>query len=89
MLTHDGASIVASRLVNKPYDKFGNIAIGDNVFIGIDSIILPGVTIGSNVIIGVGSVVTTDVNDDSIVAGVPARFICFIFDYIRKKSTFI
>ena len=51
------------------------IHIGDNVWIGSDSTILPGVTIGNGAIIGAGSVVTKDVASYTAVAGVPARFI--------------
>ena len=43
--------------------------IGDNVIVGINSIILPGVRIGNHVVIGAGSVVTKDVPDNVIVAG--------------------
>ena len=47
------------------------ITIGDDVFIGAQSIILKGVTIGDRAIIGAGSVVTKDVSADAIVAGNP------------------
>lgn len=86
-LTHDGGSLVASVLKNKPFDKFGIIKIGDNVFIGINSIILPGVSIGSNVIIGAGAVVTKNVEDNCVVAGIPARYICSISEYIDKNES--
>ena len=49
--------------------------IGDNVFIGIHSLILPGVRIGNSVIIGAGSVVTKDIPDNCIAAGNPAKVI--------------
>jgi acetyltransferase-like isoleucine patch superfamily enzyme len=48
------------------------IVIGDDVFIGANSIILKGVTIGDRAVIGAGSVVTRDVPEDSVVAGNPA-----------------
>ena len=54
---------------------FVDTKIGNNVFIGANSIIMPGITIGNNIIIGAGSVVTKDVEDFSIVAGNPARFL--------------
>ena len=51
------------------------VQIGDDVWIGTRSIILPGVTIGSHSIIGAGSVVTKDVPEWAIVAGNPANLI--------------
>ena len=51
------------------------ITIGDDVWIGGGSIILPGVTIGNNVIIGAGSVVTKDVPDNTLAYGNPCRII--------------
>ena len=50
-----------------------DVYIGSNCFIGIASIILPGVHIGNNCIIGAGAVVTKDFPDNSIIAGNPAR----------------
>lgn len=67
------------------YTKIGRVSIGDNVFIGAESIVLPGVTIGSNVVIGAGSVVTHDVPDGMLVAGNPARTICSLEDYLQKE----
>lgn len=51
------------------------IIVGNDVWIGTRSIILPGVRIGNHVIIGAGSVVTKDVPDWAIVAGNPARIL--------------
>lgn len=62
------------------------IEIGDNVFIGAGSIILPNVTIGDNVIIGAGSVVTKDIMSNSVVAGNPACRICSLDAYLEKNS---
>lgn len=49
------------------------VEIGDYVFVGPRAIILPGVKIGKGAIIGAGAVVTKDVDENSIVAGVPAK----------------
>ena len=51
------------------------IKIGNKVWIGSNATILPGVTIGDGAIIAAGAVVTKDVEEESIVAGVPAKFI--------------
>ena len=51
------------------------VVIGDDVWIGANATIIPGVTIGNNVIIAAGAVVTEDVPDNCMVAGVPARFV--------------
>lgn len=51
------------------------VIIGNNVWIGGDATILPGVKIGNNVVIGGGAVVTKDIPSDTLVAGNPARFI--------------
>lgn len=53
----------------------GHIEVGDNVFIGTNTIITRPVKIGKNVIIGAGSVVTKDIPDNEIWAGNPARLI--------------
>lgn len=51
------------------------IVIGDNVWIGSNATLLPGVTVGDGAIIAAGAVVTRDVDECSVVAGVPAKFI--------------
>lgn len=48
------------------------VNIGNDVWIGANAVILPGVNIGNNVVVAVGAVVTKDEEDDCIVAGVPA-----------------
>ena len=51
------------------------VVIGDDVWLGANCTVLPGVTIGSNVIIAAGAVVNRDVPDNCVFGGVPARFI--------------
>ena len=67
------------------YTKIGRVTIGDNVFIGAESVVLPGVSIGSNVIIGANSTVTHDVPDNTVVAGSPARVLCSLEEYLAKE----
>ncbi len=49
--------------------------IEDDVWIGANAVILPGVTIGQHAVVAAGAVVTTDVPENTIVAGVPAKII--------------
>ena len=68
------------------YTKIGRVTIGDNVFIGAESVVLPGVTIGNNVIVGANSTVTHDIPDNTVVAGTPAKLICTLDDYLNKEK---
>lgn len=69
---------------NSGYEYGIPITIGDNVWIGGNSVILPGVTIGSNVVIGAGSVVTKDIPDNRVAAGNPCRVIREITEDDRR-----
>ncbi|MDX8339298.1 acyltransferase [Draconibacterium sp. IB214405] len=61
---------------NQPWSQENNtITIGDDVWIGANSVILPGVTISNGAVIGAGSIVTKDVPKFAIVAGNPARLL--------------
>ena len=51
------------------------VTIGNDVWIGMRSIIMPGVKIGNGAVIGAGAIVTKDVPDYAIVGGVPAKVI--------------
>ena len=51
------------------------VVIGDDVWIGANAVILPGVTIGRHVVVAAGAVVTKDVPDYCVVAGVPAKVV--------------
>ena len=61
-----------------------SIHIGDNVWIGANSVILPGVHIGENTVIGAGSVVTKDIPDNVVAVGNPCRVIREINDNDMK-----
>ncbi|MBT1191862.1 acyltransferase [Rhodococcoides kroppenstedtii] len=79
-VTHDGGTRVLRRR-NPGLHVYGRIVIGNNCFIGMRTIILPGVTIGDDVVIGAGSVVTKDVPSRSVAAGVPCRVLKNLDDY--------
>jgi len=61
------------RVINPDKEPRSRTVIHDNVFIGVNSVILPGVEIGADAIIGAGSVVTDDVEEDTVYAGNPAE----------------
>lgn len=88
LITHDGGVWVLRHW--KPeyrnIDMIRRIKIGDNVHIGTNATIMPGVTIGSNCIIGCGAIVTKDVPDNSICVGVPARVIETLEEYEQKHA---
>lgn len=70
--------------VNHPLNPMGRrkhlgiakpVKIGNDVWIGANVVILPGVTIGNNVVIAAGAVVTKDIPDNVLVGGIPAKII--------------
>ena len=69
---------------NSLYEYGISVTIGDNVWIGGNTIILPGVHIGSNTVIGAGSVVTKDIPDWVVAAGNPCRVIKKITEDDKK-----
>ena len=69
---------------NSAYEYGISVTIGDNVWIGGNTVIVPGVHIGSNTVIGAGSVVTKDIPDWVIAAGNPCRVIRKITEEDRE-----
>jgi acetyltransferase-like isoleucine patch superfamily enzyme len=90
-INHDGGMWVFRE--NEPdIELFGTIKIGSNVFIGMDTLILPGVTIGNNCVIGAGSIVTRDIPNNTVALGSPARPLKSIDDYrqsVDQKAMFV
>lgn len=81
ILLHDASTKMALK-----YSRVGRVTIGDNVFIGADSIILPSITIGNNVVVGAGTVVTKDVPDNSVIVGNPGRIITSYDEFINRNK---
>ena len=84
LLLHDAS-------INKELNfvKIGKITIGNNVFVGAGSIILPNVSIENNVIIGAGSVVSKNIPDDVVAVGNPIRVIGTYDAYMDKYRRWI
>lgn len=85
-ITHDGGTLVIDpkEYESNPFVICGDIKIGDNVYIGERTTILPGVTIGDNVIIGCSSVVTKDIPENTVAAGAPCRVVNTKENYVKK-----
>ena len=81
ILAHD-----ASTWIETGYTKMANTIIGNNVFIGAGSVILPGSHVGDRVIIGAGSVVRGEVPGNSVFMGNPGRVVCSYDEYIAKNK---
>lgn len=83
-----GVRILAHDASTKPYLGYTRIAkvdIGNRVFIGAGSIVMPGVRIGNDVVIGAGSIVTKDLPDNVVAFGNPARVMGALDAYIERR----
>ena len=85
-VNHDGGMWIF-RDKEPELNIFGRIKIGNNVFVGLRSVIFPGVTVGNNVVIGACSLVNRDIPDNVVVAGVPAKIICTVDEYYKKNES--
>lgn len=89
-VTHD----IIHKMLNIKYEndefkeRVGCIEVMDNVFIGSGTRILYNTRIGSNVVIGSDSLVNKDIPNNSVYAGVPARYICSFDEYLEKARQY-
>jgi NDP-sugar pyrophosphorylase family protein len=79
ILCHD-----ASTIIHTGKTRVEKTIIGNNVFMGANSVVLPGIIVGNNVIIGAGAVVTKNIPDGMVVGGNPAKILCTVLEYINK-----
>ena len=70
-----GAVLMAHDFCTHKINHKRGVTIGSKCFIGVNAIVMPGVTIGDSVVVGSGSVVTKDVPSNCIVCGNPAKII--------------
>lgn len=86
LVTHDGGTwVFRDEPEYQGLQRFGRIDIEDNCFIGAGSILLPGIRVGPNSVVGAASVVTKSVPPNTVVAGVPAKHICNLEEYIARS----
>lgn len=86
ILTHGFDWVILKRIYHELLGSSGKVVIEDNVFIGMDSVILPGTRIGKNTIIGAGSIVTGDIPPDSVAVGNPCKVKMSITEYYEKRK---
>lgn len=86
ILTHDYSLSTIRRKYGEWIGEGGTIHIGNNCFIGMDSILLMGTSIGDNCVVGAGSVVKGKFPDNVVIAGNPARIICDLEEYYQKRK---
>ena len=87
-LPHDGA-VWVFREEEPDIDLMMPIKVGNNVFIGYNTVMLRGAEIGDNCIIGAGSVVSGKIPPNSVAAGVPAKVIKTIEEYRQKIDPYL
>lgn len=88
LLTHGYDWSVLKGVYGEVLGSSGVLKIGNNVFIGMHSTILKGVTIGNNVIIGANSLVNKDIPDNCVAVGNPCRVIMSLEEYYKKGKMF-
>lgn len=86
LITHDFVSFIFGFTHHDFLPSSGKVKIGNNVALGINVTILKGVEIGDNCYIGAGAVVAKSIPSGSIAAGVPAKVICTIDEYYKKRQ---
>ncbi len=84
ILAHD-----ASTVYYLGYAKIGRVTIGNRVFIGASTVVLPNVRIGDDVIVGANSTVTGDLESGYVYAGSPAKKLCSTEEFIQKNKSLI
>lgn len=85
-ITHDGGTLILRKEV-PDLELTAPITVGNDVYIGMRTMILPGVKIGNRCIIGAGSIVTKDIPDNSVAVGVPARVMENVDEYLEKAKS--
>lgn len=86
-ITHDGGLFTVNKL--KGYENvrdFRRISVGNECFIGLNSILMPGAKMNDRCVLGSGSVLTSTMPEGTVYAGTPAKFICTLEEYAEKAA---
>ncbi|MGE5411285.1 MAG: 2,3,4,5-tetrahydropyridine-2,6-dicarboxylate N-acetyltransferase [Clostridiales bacterium] len=84
---HIGAGTVIAGVIEPP--NASPVEIGDNVVIGANAVVLEGVKVGKGAVIAAGCVVVSDVEEYTVVAGIPGRVIKKVDDKTKSKTLLI
>lgn len=89
-ITHDVIyNMLNKKAGEKKHEEYlGCIKIGDNVFIGANTTILYDVNIASDVIVGADSLVNRSLEKSGVYAGIPAKYICSIEEFLKKREAY-
>ena len=82
-ITHDGGTLILRKEI-PDLEITAPITIGNDVYIGLNTTILPGTKIGNRCIVGACSLVKGEFPDNSVIAGVPARYIKSVDEYLEQ-----
>lgn len=88
ILTHDFGTFVFRNYYKDFVNSSGKVKIGNNIVFGRDVTILKGSSIGDNCIIGAGSIVSGIIPSNSVAVGRPAKVVCSLEDYYKKRKAF-
>ena len=86
LMTHDYATKIFLHKYNDFIPSSGLIKIGNNVSFGMNCTVIKGTNIGDNCFIGLGSIVTNKIPSNCIALGRPAKFVCTIEDYYKRRK---
>lgn len=86
LFSHGGGHVARRQIPG--FDCFGRIVIEDWVYVGAQSLIMPGVTIGEGSLVAAGSVVTKSVPPHTVVGGNPARVLCTTEEYVERNKKY-
>jgi len=86
ILTHDFTTLVFKNHFGEFIPSSGKVIIGNNVYFGRHCTVLRGVTIGDNCVIGYGSIVMNNIPANSVAVGRPAKVVCSIDEYYKKRQ---
>jgi tetrahydrodipicolinate N-acetyltransferase len=85
--SHIGAGTVLAGVIEPP--NANPVIIGNNVLIGANAVVLEGIKVGNGAVVAAGSVVVKDVDENTVVAGVPAKVIKMVDEKTRSKTLLI